>query len=408
MCCDHRDVHFTTDQRPPIELIEVAETKSGPPELRHLIVVDTVHDGAAIPRRLLESPRVAPLVADGTLWRHYVRERDWGANMVAEHLAHLLGLGGYYRVNTARVVTDFNRLPGSSPPGTKSFDRLAISEPLSMYLNHQEKRYVLEQYYDAISDGMERALAGKMIKIAIHTYDEHNPTATRRPDVSLVTRSQSYQLSSRLPYGLFDPLFPDVLVESSCDTILRDRIGLTLEKAGINVEHNYPYLLPDGSIEMRCQPWLFFRHVKQQFERRRPESRSSAAFGLVWEMLFNTNLRRGDGEALYGYLHRFRPAPVGREEEFAAALAAYQTISTFVEETRDRLLEQYRQPGVRVSALGVEIRKNIVWEFDGNEPVVPNEDNARSIASKLAEAVVTYVREDRPPLGNGGVAAGCG
>ena len=84
--------------------------------------------------------------------------------------------------------------------------------------------------------------------LTIHTYDVHNPSLTERPELSLITRSQSYQNNSHLPFGLFDPLFPDVLMESSTDPVLRDRIALTLEKLGVRVEHNYPYCLPDGSL----------------------------------------------------------------------------------------------------------------------------------------------------------------
>ena len=56
------------------------------------------------------------------------------------------------------------------------------------------------------------------------------------------------------------------MAEFTVDQILRDRISLTLEK-GIPVAHNYPYLLPEGSIEVRHQVWRFFKWLQTHFEK---------------------------------------------------------------------------------------------------------------------------------------------
>ena len=181
---------YTTELSAPVELIKIQAADRGdhglPPALRERITIDTVHDGNVIPAHLLESPEVSALVRSGELWRAYVLERDWGANLVAYHLARLLGLEGYHRVNVARVVMDYNRFPGSSPPRADHFNRLAISPPLSLVLSYEQKRKVLERYYDGVSAGMEQAVDGKLIKIAIHTYDVHAPYAPpqrgSRPD----------------------------------------------------------------------------------------------------------------------------------------------------------------------------------------------------------------------------------
>ena len=93
---------------------------------------------------------------------------------------------------------------------------------------------------------MDQAVRDKVVKIAVHTYDRYNANGTERPEVSLVTRALGYQLDNELPYGVFDPLYPDILAEVTVDRILRDRVSLNLKKAGIPVAHNYPYLPPEG------------------------------------------------------------------------------------------------------------------------------------------------------------------
>jgi hypothetical protein len=382
----------------PFEFVAVADGGPAggrcPAAYRDRLVVHTLHDGHVIPQRLLDRPCVDALVADGSLARDFARARDWGANLVAEHLAAALGLGGYHRVNVARVVMDFNRFPGSSPAQAGPLDRFAISQPMSDCLDHQDKRWVLERFYDAVSARMERAIDGKLIVLSIHTYDEHNHSLTQRPEVSLLSRSHSYQLTSRLPYGVFDPLFPDVLVESSAKRILRDRIALTLEKQGLAVEHNYPYCLPDGSLEIRSQPWYFFRHLRLRYEQDRPETREDAAHTLIWDMLLNTNLRRGVSGTLSGYLHRFRAAPAGREREFDEARQAYERIGRWLT-TRPELVDRYRRSEDRTSALSIEVRKDLVWRFDGAVPVGPQDAAARRIAGVLAQAITTYLVDDR-------------
>ena len=292
-----------------------------PAELCDRIAIDTLHDGDVIPARVLECAAVARLADNGVLRDSFVRERDWGADLVAGHLAHFLGLAGHYRVKVARVLVDFNRFPGSSPPGAGPLDTLAIGSPFAELLGHEDKHHVLAHWYDPISNSIEAALRGKLIVLSIHTYDERNPSLTQRPEVSIVSRSDSYQRDSRLPYGLFDPLFPDVLAESSSKRILRDRLALTLEKGGYRVEHNHPYCLPDGSLEIRSQPWFFFQHLRDLFEADHPDTSDQPQFDTVWRMLLNTNLRHGDSDALSGYLHRYRLPPTGLTSTFENARA---------------------------------------------------------------------------------------
>jgi len=365
-----------------------------PAHLKDRIVIDTVHDGNFIPPELLQSSRITRLQDDKSLWQHYVSERDWGANLVAEKLASHLGLEHYYRVNLARVVMDFNRFPGSSLAGASSLERLAINPPFSEMLTHAEKYTILRHYYDEISVGMEQAITNSLLKISIHTYDEHNLSQTQRPEVSLISRSLSYQQFSRLPFGRFDPLFPDVLAESTTTRIFRDRIALHLEKDGILVEHNYPYCLPDGSLEIRALVWFFFQHLKACFESENPETVEDPAYDLTWHMLLNTNLREARAEALFGYLHRFRQPNPEDEAFFGQARNAYESIQFFLDQ-HETLVDDFRTSPERPSAISIEIRKDLIWEFEDGSPIRMVEGRADQIAKRLAESIKIYLTEDR-------------
>ena len=384
-----------TEEGAPFEHINIEpQGDLCPPALKSQLIVDTVHDGSMIPTEILTLPAMQRLVDSGALYSAFVAERDWGANMFASDLPSSLGLDRYHRVNVSRVLMDFNRFPGSTHPGTHPLERMAINAPVSEVLGHDAKAKILETYYDEISSRMEAALSNKLIKLAIHTYDEHNVTLTQRPEVSILSRSHSYQSNSRMPFGHFDPMYPDVLAESSASRVLRDRIALTLEKAGLVVEHNYPYCLPDGSIEIRAQVWFFFRHLKQLFEDAHPGTQDDPAYARVWTLLLNTNLRDAYSEALFSFLHRFRKPPEDRILEFQAADRAYEHIANFLG-SQPGLVDAYRSSPTRPSTLSIEVRKDLLWRFEDGRPVEPRRENSRRLARRLAEAIATYLTEDR-------------
>ena len=359
------------------------------------VAVLTLHDGAYVPERLMDSPDLAAVREDGSLANSFTVKRDWGASLLAGHLAASLGTGGYHRVNVSRLVMDFNRFPGSTPPSASHLDKLAISGYLARDLAHADKRWILETLYDDVSRRVDAAIGDKLLVLSIHTYDERNPSDTQRPEVSILGRSYSYQQTSQLPFGLFDPLFPEVLAESAVRGALRDRIALTLEKGGVFVEHNYPYCLPDGSLEIRCQPWFFFTRLRTHYEHARPETIDDGAHRFVWSMLLNTNLRCAEANALSGYLHHFREALPGRREDFERARAAYESIQRHLVDHED-LVAAYRFAQDRTSALTIEVCKDLVWRFDAaGHPVGPRDDAARELAVLLANGIRTYLREDR-------------
>ena len=354
------------------------------------VLVFTIHDGGQVPRHLLgertEEVLARPEVADA-----YVKERDWGANMVARELARELGLGGYLRINLARVVMDYGRFPGSSGPEATYLRRSAIFPPLHEILPEGAKHEVL-RYYDSISSSLTRRLPNKRVNLAIHTYDGVNASGEERPDVSLVSRLLEYQIDSTVPPDVFDPLFPAILCEATCHRALAYQALVNLEHGGYYSALNYPYVMPVGSLEIRAQVWFFFHHLQRHFEEAFPETRKSLAHGLVWSMLHDVIRRSWEGELLRGYLHRYREAPLHAQDLFAEARKAYFGIRDFLAAHRDELVDAYRYSAARPSCLGIEVRKDLLCEIDPGSRGVRLRSGAESVARDMARCIARAVR----------------
>jgi hypothetical protein len=367
-----------------------------PADLLPRLLIHVIHDGDVIPGELLVDRAGAP-IPEEAFREHYERERDWGASLVAGALCRHLGTAGFWRVEIARVVMDFGRFPGITTKDDDHLTRHAINYPFSKLLGYEQKRRILEHYYDALSQRYNELLPPTQVKLAIHTYDPFNQSGTRRPPASIITRCVGYQVRSEMPFGVFDPLYPDILGEFTSDRILRDRLSLTLESAGVHTEHNYPYLLPDGSVEVRSQVWSFFRIARQAFEAAYPETRGDAAFQMVWRMLLDTNLRSSQSEMLRSYLHAFRRVPEEYEAGFAAARLAYERIGDFIRRDDNAYVENFRHMPGRPSALGIELRKDLVFELDRDgHPVAPKLEEASRLAEILAHGLHVYFTEDLP------------
>jgi len=393
---------FDQPADPPLEMVEVVPTGEHPlpADLVDRIAIITAHDGGAIPDRYYYGPDGEPRIDPKKLLRHYIAARDWGANSVAEHLAAALGISRYARCRIARVLLDFNRFPGSTPPGnTDPLESLAIGPLYGSALRHDDKTNLLETCYDEISEAMEEIIAESLIGISIHTYDEEHASTTKRADLSLISLPLSYQRENRLTYGVFDPLYPDHLAESTCSRILRDRVSLNLERSGFRVTHNHPYPVPDGSIEMRAQVWHFFRFLRARFEAEHPETRGDAKYEVVWTMLLDTNLRLASAEAFRSFLHRFRRVYGAKKAEFQKSLEAYRHVQRFLD--KSSVVTDFRRNPERPSSLGIEIRKDLICTFDPETgfPERPNAEQVatvRRIAKAIAEAIAIYIDTDRP------------
>lgn len=362
---------------------------------RGRVLIDVIHDGAWIPDEFMVDEHGVTITAE-EIDDHFVRERDWGASLIAARMAGRLGLEGFARVEVARVLMDFGRFPGITRRKADHLHRFAINYPFSERLGFRQKRRLLEEYYDVVSHTMESQLEESLVKISIHTYDRFNESGTERPATSLLTRSIGYQIESELPWGLFDGLYPDVLAEFTCDRILRDRISLTLEKINVPVAHNYPYCLPEGSLEVRHQVWAWFLYLKRNFLAGHPELVDHPDYEPVWGMLMDTNLRSSNSARLRSYIHMYRRAPPGQKRAFLRAEAAYERIAAFAAERGEEILANYRYAPDRPSSLGIEVRKDLIYELgEDGRPEAVRWALVEQISDAIAHAVATYLRDDR-------------
>lgn len=377
-----------------VEEVAVGSRTPSPGADRALIF--TIHDGSQIPRHLF-GERTAEVLAQPEISRAYIRERDWGANLVARELAREIGAASYTRVNLARVVMDFGRFPGCSSVGAEYLRRHAIFPPLEHLLSEQERHELLARYYDGASRTFVDQFARRRLTVAVHSYDPCNSSGTERPEISLVARSLEYQWTSTMPPYIFDPLFPPELCETTCQRYLSYRMLADLERDGWRTALNYPYIMPEGSVEIRAQVWLFFRYLRERFLAAFPEHWEEPGYQRVWQLLLDVTRRSGEAERLRAFLHRYREAPRDSQELFAEARRAYSKIRRFTEAQREQLLTDYRFSTQRTSCLGIEIRKDLLCEVDrerGLARLLPDaEHTARRIAACMAPAVRELVAE---------------
>jgi len=373
------------------------------------IFLYTIHDGPVIPRDFYDA--VGPEL-QFALDTQFCNERDWGANAVARRLGEKLGLASFSKVNLARCVMDFGRFPGISPPESNHLTRHSINTTLNG-LKRPHVRQVLG-YYDQISKCLAVQLEQKMpdedisqrelLQLAVHTYDEHNLSGTRRPAVSLIYQPQSYRDHARLPSELFDPLFPDQLAEFTCDRTLAYRIASTLERRYIPAGINFPYSLPEGSVELRSQVWFFFRYLRSRYARYLESHGIEAKKGVlasVWNMLLNPNRRDLHSRLLNAWLHGYKRLPedseLGAYFQLEEAERIYEDIQKGMEE-RPEMVNAYRFAATRPSSLAIEVRKD--WLIEGTNtlqgflPERIREDKLEEITDALSEAICNYLEFD--------------
>ncbi len=366
-------------------------------------LVFTIHDGNQLPCHLFGERTVEVLARPEVRAAHF-RERDWGANLVARHLAREVGSSGFSRINLARVVMDFGRFPGTSSVGEEYLRRLSLFPPLEHLFSEETRHEILRRYYDGAAEAFVQHFAGPRVTLAVHTYDPLNHTGTQRPQVGLVARSLEYQQNSTMPPYIFDPLFPPELCEATCERLLTYQALADLERDGWHTALNYPYIMPEGSVEIRAQVWLFFRYLRRQFTSAFPETREQPGFQRVWQLLLDVIRRSTDAERLRGYLHRYREAPRGAEKLFGEARQAYGEVERFLAVGRKPLLDGYSFSGDRMSCLGIEVRKDLLCEIDHKKrwirPSADADRNARRIAACIAPAVRSYLeRHSRAATG---------
>ena len=171
-----------------------------------------------------------------------------------------------------------------------------------------------------------------------------------------------------------------------------------MERNGFRVSHNHPYPLPEGSMEVRAQVWYFFFFLRQAFEQQFPETRSEEPYERVWQMLLNTNLRLARGEALRSYLHRYRKVPEADIETYRSAERAYAHVREFLEGSD--VVSDYQNSPDRPSSFAIEVRKDLIGEFDPEtgRPLPLSDASAeriKLIAKVIAEAIAIHFETDR-------------
>lgn len=366
-------------------------------EMDRRVLVDTVHDGHAVPESIL------PLSQEA--WRDLelamTDERDWGAHHVALSLSRHLRLASYKRVLLARPLLDFNRFAGINELPLGHDHRDAIFPPMSAHLDRRRTRMLLEDGYDRIEERMEQWIAGRQVKIAIHTYRPSNAIGTQRPAVSLITQSAAYDRLTDLRQAALYEFFPRELAEFTADRMLTYRIAGTLERAFVPTGLNSPYLLPDGSVEIRVQIWLFVQFLRQRYEAsERARHRGTREYAAIWNMLANTNRRSAEATSLREQLHGSARVPRSQDLDFPKLQETYDDVRAFLEESEGRLVWEYRFSPERMSAIIVEVRRDFILEMEGppgyERPVRVRADRVEEIGAKIAEAVRGYLQEDIP------------
>lgn len=400
---------------------------------KNKVCLTSIHSGSYIPECFQIDPKNKPLNQEITA--AYQREKDWGADLLCRELAIELGLNQYYLVNIARVLMDFGRFPGITDKFANHMNRYTISGIFSDLLTHEQKRKVLELCYDNISKSIDSLIANNVLMLNIHSYDKYNPgpdgpyaptcpsvNSIRHP-IALVSRPMNFYTEKRMPFNIFDPSYPDSLCEMTADPKLLSRISLTLssishheyeENLGTEwdgnkfaVGINYPYDLPDGSVEVRSQVWSFFQYVKNVFEDTFPANKDKPSYNAVWKMLLDTNLRDSSTVALKSYIHMFRKEiseyyymDSNCKTTYKDVLLAYQDITNFIGQSS--VIDDYKNSPIKFQALAIEVRKDLVWEFH-DELSISNPKLSLSaakmktikfIAKKLAYAITKYINHD--------------
>ena len=209
--------HFTSTNCSPFRIQTVAsESISYPKHFQGKISVDVIHDGGNIPPELMTNSSIN----HEKLLRSYQIERDWGADLVAGQIASRLGIGQFLSVNTARCAIDFGRFPGSTKAGATHLGRYAINHPFAAWLSYEEKRSLLENHYDVISDGMDAFLEHKVLSSPSTTATINLGRAPCR-----LTDDSYGGLPNNSGYISWLLMFPDGLaeftVDRGCATVFR-------------------------------------------------------------------------------------------------------------------------------------------------------------------------------------------
>lgn len=392
------------DPGPTYDVVSVQPDPNGlplPDASGDPIVVDAIHDGNGIPAEFLSH---APDDPWHILQKAYAAQRDWGASLLAGALASALHLRGFFRVNTARVLMDFGRFPGVTPAWADGAEPCAIRAPFDHWLTHAQQRSLLDRHYDVLAGAMARAVDGRRVKVAIHTFDGQEARNRTRSPVGLVTKVMRFSSNEpgpgSHPLGPFDPLFPSELFDCTADRLLRARLTLTLEEHGWSVDPGDPEPMSLGSVEARTLVRRYFKRLQGLFEEHHPvtDSARAEARARVWAMLTDTGLRSADAALLRSVIHQLRQPPAEHRTPCELAFREYGLIREHLLDHLDDWMEQMRAPADRTHVLAVHVRQDLLWNRVDGPFGSPRHEGARDLGRILAKGIRCWFTEDRPEV----------
>ena len=246
------------------------------------IALCTIHDGHRVPACAEEFARG---LDPELLEQDFTRERDWGADAVAMHLAWLLRLPSYHRVTTARVFLDCGRPAGVSAPEDRGLDTKSVpfsiagrTVPEELAASLLEVRESFARAFDGLlertlAQARRHALDSGALFLAIHTYDRYGESGERAP-VSLVYRPR---IGDEVPEH-----FPTELLHGTSDAGLIRRLDRSFRIVSVYASHNEPYVLPAGGLEIPAVGRMF-EHGRAQGPGERPHHPRRRPSALVLE-----------------------------------------------------------------------------------------------------------------------------
>lgn len=362
-----------------------------PAEFAKKIVLDSIHTGKCIPGD------IAKKVSSTKLLRHYRIERDWGADLVAKDLAHMLGIS-WYEVQIARVLQDIGRFSGDTITGNDGsvrdhLLRKSTNYPFTEVSKHE--KFPLLALYDQISDAMEKILKEIVLRISIHTCDYRDSKGVRPEFMLLYTlRDVILNLDNPLPNIPFLPL---EIARQTVDPCLVGFLSKELHcmPRSFQTTHNYPYQLSEGGVETRLLAWWMSQLLQKEFETDNPKFRVEDSsilnkkqknweYLVCWAVLQDTNGRNANTHIWRHFLLedlsiRDLSSIDVTEEQIKRVSIALDRIKKYYKNNKHKLIQKFWRE--KLGTIAIEIRKDVAMDDKKREVVVRT----------LAKAIFEYV-----------------
>jgi hypothetical protein len=217
------------------------------------LVLHVIHDGDVVPAQFAELTEDAKAKAD--LDETFVRERDFGAGLVAAAAAQALSLPHWLRVRLARCVLDAGRFFGIETSGADPLDRLAIEARIASRLDDDGLDHLAEchaRIESTILDALLDTSETPRVAIGVHTYDPRNADGSKRPEVAVLSVPRSIALNRAVIARYRDPVLRSADLPQTAEARFVDALIAELKAQNFKVGRNDPYHLPDGSLEVRA------------------------------------------------------------------------------------------------------------------------------------------------------------